>query len=143
MLENRRAIAIVKNKVQKTFIMKNLTEAVKAANLVADRRPPKPQELTAWEAAKGLAATGGAAEAKASGQPPLAPRPPSFHLAAAPKAGGGAAGACGWPLLPPPVEAKAAAPALPPPVVGSGAATSSAPPAPSPALAVFGQAVLR
>ncbi|MCP3883971.1 MAG: hypothetical protein GY700_00545, partial [Propionibacteriaceae bacterium] len=52
-LENRRAVAIVKNKAQKTFIMRNLTEAVKAANLVADKRPLKPQELTVWEASKG------------------------------------------------------------------------------------------
>ena len=52
-LENRRAVAIVKNKAHRDFIMNNLSEAVKTQGLAPDTRPAKPEELTAWETRKG------------------------------------------------------------------------------------------
>ena len=145
-LENRRAVGIVKNKDQRDFIMQQLTEGVKTLNLAANRRPAKPQELTDWESSPG---------AKAAGAPP-----PVLGVAggvAGGAAGGGGAGAAaagGAPSLRPPV--------LPPPTVAgpgvaSPAAASMGPPPPpsaanpgaagsaaaTPGLAAFGAAVLR
>ena len=48
-LENRRAVAIVKNKAHKEFIMNNLAEEVEMQGLAPDTQPAKPDELTAWE----------------------------------------------------------------------------------------------
>ena len=42
-LENRRAVAIGKNKAHKDFIMNNLSEAVKTQGLAPDARPAKPE----------------------------------------------------------------------------------------------------
>ena len=154
-MENRRAVAIVKNKAQKDFIMQQMTEGVKTLNLVADKRPPKPQELTEWEGGQRQASV------KAVGATPAALAVPgaTFGL---PGATSGLPGAPPAALPPPPAPSapapgkaappgKAAAPALPPPVVTqtAGASVGFASPAPAPpppaasALAAFGAAVLR
>ena len=52
-LENRRAVAFVKNKAHRDFIMDNLSHEVKAQGLAPDPRPAKPEQLTAWEARRG------------------------------------------------------------------------------------------
>ena len=130
-LENRRAVAVVKNKAHKEFIMQQLTEGVKAHNLVADKRPPKPQELTEWEGGQRQAG------AKASGATPAAPGATSGLPVAPPAPAPGKASAPGMPSTP----------HLPPLVVTQPAAATPAPaPAPAPAasgLAAFGSTVLR
>ena len=127
-LENRRAIAVVKNKAQRDFIMQQLIDNVKSLNLAADRRPSKPFELTEWELSKGTTPT--AANAVA---PPL------------PKAGGSG---LTNPLL---VVPKVASPVLLAPVPAStgiansetASASSAAPPSPAAAgLAGFGSSML-
>ena len=113
--ENRRAVAIVKNKHHREFVMNQLCEGVRALNLAPDTRPPKPQELTAWESARGT-------DAKAGGAAPL--------LGGTPAAGGGAPGGQARspvmpPLVPPPVvpprvvspPAMMPPPMMPPPAV--------------------------
>ena len=140
-LENRRAVAIVKNKAQREFIMKQLAEGVKAQNLATDRRPQKPQELTEWETSRG------AVTAKAGGAAPL---PGGGSFGAAGGAAGGAVGKASAPVVPPAVLA-GTAPVLPPAVVAgaaappaAGASPSPAPPPPATAgLAAFGASVLR
>ena len=120
-LENRRAVAICKNKAQRDFIMHQLLENVKALNLAADKRPAKPQELVEWESTHG----------KRPANTPVAP------LLGA----GGAGGA-----VPLPAPKAAVLPlALPPPILPSGGAVlCSAPPPPAAtSLAAFGAAVLR
>ena len=147
-LENRRAIAIVKNKAQKDFIMEQLTAGVKSLNLVADTRPRKPQHLIAWEMASGGAAKAGGAAPKAGGLPVLGsiPGAPSAPLAQpptglSPPPGAGAGG--GLPLA----SGKAPSPILPP--VGGAGAAVLLPPTPassaesSTGLAGFGASVLR
>ena len=69
-LENRRAVAIVKNKAHRDFSMNNLSEAVKTQSLAPDARPTKPEELTAWETNKGNTC------------PPAGPPAPSLRAAA-------------------------------------------------------------
>ena len=151
-LENRRAVAIVKNKAQKEFIMQQLTESVKTHNLVRDNRPPKPQELTEWESGHRLPVP------KASGAAPPAPAVPGATPAALPAP---PAPAPAKAPAPAPVPSKAGAPSLPAPILlgagaappGSGAAppgAGAAPPAPAPppapatsGLAGFGAALLR
>jgi hypothetical protein len=64
-LENRRAVAIVKNKAHRDFIMKYLLDAVKTQGLAPDARPAKPEELTARETKRGIARP-------PAGPPPLA-----------------------------------------------------------------------
>ena len=140
-MESRRAVAVVKNKAQRDFIMRCLIDAVKTNNLAADKRPPKPQELTAWETAHGLARTGGSA-GEAADLPPVVPQAAAAGGAAGREAAGRA------PVLPPP-----ACPTLPPPAPETGVATlpppvpaagaGPPPPAATPGLAAFGAAVLR
>ena len=139
-MENRRAIAVVKNKAQKDFIMQQLTEGVRTLNLVADRRPPKPQELTEWEGGQRQAG------AKASGATPPAPATPATPAALP-------AALPAPPAPPAPAPGKASAPGVPPPllpppvVTHLAAASAGSGPAPPPpaasSLAAFGSAVLR
>ena len=51
-LENKRAVGIMKNKAHRDFVKEQLIEAVKTLNLAPDTRPPKPPELATWEGAK-------------------------------------------------------------------------------------------
>jgi hypothetical protein len=51
--ENRRAVAIVKNKAHRDCIVENLSHDVKTQGLAPDARPAKPEQLTAWEAKMG------------------------------------------------------------------------------------------
>ena len=124
-LENRRAVAICKNKAQRDFIMQQLLENVKALNLAADRRPAKPQELVEWESTHGRtgpqAAGSSAGNGRAGGAVPPAP--------VAPLLGGTPA------AVPPPLPTPGASPQLPTPAVppqapkaawGSSAFTDSA-----------------
>ena len=133
-IENRRAVAIVKNKEHKEFVMKNLSEQVRALNLAADKRPPKPQELSTWESTHGTGARAnlplpaGGALAAAGGAPPSG-APPRGNA----------------PVLPPamvPAPSGLPMPVVPPLSVPSPAAPASAP-SPGSGLAAFGAAVLR
>ncbi len=54
-LENRRAVAFVKNKAHRDFIMDNLSHEVKVQGLAPDSQPAKPEQLTSWEAKRGNA----------------------------------------------------------------------------------------
>ena len=116
LLENRRAVAIVKNKVHKDYVMGNLLQTVKNQNLAADTRPQRPPELAAWEASHPRAG---------NSTPGPTPRPPPQAPAA----------------LPPPPSALPPPPAAlpsPPAVLG----VLPAPPA-NPGFAGFGAVALR
>ncbi len=52
-LENKRAVGIMKNKAHRDFVKGLLIESVKTMNLAPDTRPPKPTELTTREAFPG------------------------------------------------------------------------------------------
>jgi hypothetical protein len=131
-LENRRAVAIVKNKDHKEFIMQQLMDSVKFLNLAADTRPAKPHELTTWELAGGAAKAGGAAP-QAPGAPVLGGTPTAAG------AGGAAAGAS--PMIPPPMPPRFGTPVLPPPC--NPAAPGAPPPPAAAGLAAFGAQTLR
>ena len=137
-LENRRAVAICKNKAHKDFIMHQLLEMVKALNLAADKRPAKPQELVEWESTHGR--TGQQAAIPNGGGRAGGAFPPT---PVAPLLGAGGAGGA----VPLPAPKAAVLPlALPPPILPSGGAPSSSGAPPPPAatgLAAFGAAVLR
>ncbi len=45
-LENRRAVGIMRNKAYRDFVKGLLIESVKTMNLTPDTHPPKPTELT-------------------------------------------------------------------------------------------------
>ena len=82
LLENRRAVAIVKNKAHKDFNMNILMQTVKTQNLAADTRPVRPAELAVWEATRRRGAPApGPAPGPTPGPtpstgPPLATLPP-------------------------------------------------------------------
>jgi hypothetical protein len=85
-LENRRAFAFVKHKAHSDFIMGNLSHEVKAQGLAPDPRPPKPEQLTAWEARMGNACQPApirlaAARAGATSRPPAPTVMPSSPTA--------------------------------------------------------------
>ena len=145
-LENRRAVAICKNKAQRDFIMQQLLENVKALSLAADRRPAKPQELVEWESTRGRtgqqAAGSSAGNGRAGGAVPPAPVAPWLGAGGAGGAAPGASPQLPPPAVLPPALPKAAGAALPPPILPSGSSGSSPPPAAT-GLAAFGAAVLR
>ena len=131
--ENRRAVAIVKNKDHREFVMNRLCEGVRALNLAPDTRPPKPQELTEWESARGTGAQAGAAAPLLGGTPAARDAAPGGQ-APLPKMP---------PMVPPPqvLSPPATMPMVPPPVVSP---TGAAPaPTSEPVLAAFGASVLR
>ena len=152
-LENRRAVAVCKNKAHRDFIMQQLLEHVKAFNLAPDRRPAKPQELVEWESTHGRTGQQAAGSSAGSGRAggaappaPVAPLPGGTPAAVASPGGAGGAAPGVSPAMPPPVVPKAAGTALPPPIVPSGGASGSSGAPPPPAatgLAAFGAAVLR
>ena len=125
-LENRRAVAIVKNKAHRDFIMNNLSEAVKTQGLAPDARPAKPEELTAWETRKG------------STCPPAVPPAPSLCVAAGVGATTRPPASAGMPS--PPAARRG------PTLLGLPVPPAGGPPPPQPAtggLAGFGAAVLQ
>jgi hypothetical protein len=124
LLENRRAVAIVKNKAHKEYVMSNLTQAVKTQNMAVDTRPARPAELAAWETRR-----------PQGGMPASTPVPRPSALTPAPATLPGALA-----TLPPPPEVSPPAPAaLPSPPA------AAVPPAPAAAtgIAGFGAAILR
>ena len=149
-LENRRAVAICKNKAQRDFIMQQLLENVKTLGLAADKRPAKPQELVEWESTRGRtgqqAAGSSAGNGRAGGAVPPAPVAPWLGAGGAGGAAPGASPQLPPPAVLPPALPKAAGAALPPPILPSGGASGSSGAPPPPAatgLAAFGAAVLR
>ena len=145
-LENRRAVAVVKNKAQRDFIMHQLTEGVKKLNLAADKRPAKPQELTEWESSRGRAGQAGRPAPPAQGTP-AAPKVPSQAVPApqmsplaAPKADSPALLA---PMFPAPAAAAAPDPAAAAAPAAAPAAQAAPPPTAAASLAAFGSSVLR
>ena len=151
-LENRRAVAIVKNKAHREFIMQQLIENVRNLNLAADTRPAKPQELTAWESANVTTGKPKAPAPQVLGAPllmgtsipadPAIPSPPEDARGGAgfpPPAGVS-------PMMPPPRLSTALAPDLPPvagSVTGSSATGPGAAGSAAPGLAGFGSSLLR
>ena len=101
-LENKRAVAIVKNKAHTDFIMVNLSHEVKTQGLAPDARPTNPEQLAYWEARRGnacppapimLAAAGAGATTRPPApasmpSPPAAGRGPTLPGLPVPPAGG-------------------------------------------------------
>ena len=133
-LENRRAVAVVKNKAQREFIMSQLMDGVKVLNLAADRRPAKPHELTAWESSQ-----------LGSNPRPSTLPPPGTGAGGTTGAAQGASTHLPPPQVPPPAVPKGAPPQLPPPAVPTGASPPPAAASPPAAggLAAFGAQMLR
>ena len=121
-LENRRAVAIVKNKAHKEFLMQTLTDAVKTFNLAPDTRPAKPEEIVAWEARRG----GSNAPKAAAPTPAKAPAP-----------------AAGVALPPPAAPTSGQAPTLPAPTLPGAPAGPSSQTTSAAGLAAFGSSILR
>ena len=144
-MENKQAVAVVKNKAHREFIMQQLVECVKTFNLAPDKRPTKPQELTSWESSHGRAAqAGGAAQ-----QPPSTPGRAAQAGGAAPPPLGStprpaAEGTSGGVQVPPPLIPNGAPPQVPPLVLPPMVpAAATGPAAGASGLAAFGAEVLR
>ena len=147
-MENRRAVGIVKNKAHRDFVMQQLLEGIQTLNLAPDTRPPKPQELVAWESRAAAAKAGGATP----GVPPLGGIPTATGTAGAassPPPPPARSVPTIVPTVPPPLGATVHKPAsLPPPIgsspAGSASSANSDSSHPPPVgLAAFGAQVLR
>ena len=151
-LERKRAVGIVKNAQQKKLVKETLAQAVKTLGLAPDRRPPKPQELVAWESRR---AVGGAAPLtlpKAGA--PQADCRTGASSSIPPSATPALVGALAPSVTPPPAPALAGASAptimtVPPapkpasPAVAAQPAAGAAAGAVAPTLAAFGSSALR
>ena len=139
-LENKRAVGIVKNKAHREVVKDQLLAAVKTLNLAADTRPPKPGELTMWEGARGRP------------PPTKPPAPPAASAAGVYTPAKAGAPGPSMPSLPPlvvgaiPVAAAAPAASAPPAASAAGACTLAAAGGPQASLAglsAFGASALR
>ena len=139
-LERKRAVAVVSNAQQRTFLKQNVAQAVKTLGLAPDRRPPKPAELVAWESRRAV----GGAPPKA-GSPAIAgAHAPNALPAPAPAGAGAGAGGAGAPNIitagtpAPRPPAPSPPPAAVPPAPAAQPATAAAAP-----FAAFGSSALR
>ena len=129
-MENKRAVGIVKNKAHKDLVMQCLSDVVKNQNMAPDARPAKPEALTVWESTRGNAPRGNVSAGPAGeGAATIWPAPPAQPPPVSGATGAQSAGVYA------PAAAKAAtptAPSLPQPLIGGPPPTPNLSPMPKP-----------